>query len=189
MTPTPDVRAPSARLFYALVPDAGVRHSLAALAREVVRESGGRAPRDENLHLTLAFLGNLPQEDIARLEAIGTLAAAAAAPFLLTLNTIGVFRNAGVGWVGPDAVPGELRQLFERLRNALDAANLPIERRAFHPHVTLARRCVRSLPEAATAPIAWRVEALTLMVSETLPEGPRYRALAAWPLAAASPLP
>jgi 2'-5' RNA ligase len=86
-------------------------------------------------------------------------------------------------------MPPELERLFEALRAALRAGDLPAERRAFHPHVTLARRCRRDLAPRAMTPLAWRVETLTLMASETLPDGPRYRELACWPLAAAAALP
>jgi 2'-5' RNA ligase len=185
----PDARGQSARLFYALVPDAGVRHALAGLARDVARESGGRAARAENLHLTLAFLGNVPQEHCGELAAIGAKAAEAAAPFLLTLGVLGVFRDAGVAWAGPPAIPAGLRQIFDALRAALHDAALPTERREFNPHVTLARRCLRGLSASAMAPLAWRVDSITLMASETLPEGVRYRELASWPLAGTTRLP
>jgi len=177
------------RLFFAVVPDAAARAALAALAREVARETGGRAPREENLHLTLAFLGNLPRERIAELTAIGAAAAAAATPFPLALERVGAFREAGVAWAGTETVPAPMQRLFEELRALLRAAGLPTERRAFHPHVTLARRCRRGPPIAAMAPVAWRVESIVLMASETRPDGAHYRALASWPLAAASPLP
>jgi len=182
-------RGPSARLFFALVPDTGARDTLVTLAQDVVRDTGGRAPRAENLHLTLAFLGNVPQRRLEELKTIGARAAAAAAPFLLTLDSVGVFREAGVAWAGTEAVPDELQRLFDGLRSLLRAADLPTEHRAFHPHLTLARRCVRGLRSAAMAPVAWRVESIALMASETLPAGPRYRELASWPLAAACPLP
>ena len=184
----PGAGAP-ARLFFALVPDAVARRSLAALATDVARLTGGRAPREENLHLTLAFLGSVPPARIGELEAIGALAACAAAPFPLTLDAVGAFRAAGVAWAGTAAVPAPLQDVFERLRALLRTAGLPAERRAFHPHVTLARHCVRGLPGAAIAPVGWRVESIVLMASETLAGGPRYRALASWPLAGATPLP
>lgn len=177
------------RLFFALSPDAGARDALAGLAREVALAAGGRAPRAENLHLTLAFLGSVPQLRLRELEAIGARTAAAAAPFVLTLDSVGGFRAAGIAWAGMDAAPAELQRMFEHLRSLLRAAGLPTERRAFAPHVTLARRCLRTLPGGRPAPVAWRVDAIELMASETLPEGPRYRTLSSWPLAGASPLP
>jgi 2'-5' RNA ligase len=173
---------PPLRLFFALQPDAGARRSLAALARDVANATGGRAPRAENLHLTLAFLGDVARARLVAVEAIGATAAPAVEPFLLTLDRVGCFRNAGVAWAGAAVVPPALQRLFDVLRDALGAARLPVERRDFHAHVTLARRCTRALPDAPIASIAWRADALALMASETQPGGPRYRQLAAWPL-------
>jgi 2'-5' RNA ligase len=159
------------------------------LALEIARETGGRAAHEHNLHLTLAFLGSLPGRRIAELEPIGRETARVAAPFALTLDLLGAFREAGVAWAGPQAIPAELQQMFETLRAALQAAHLPTERRAFHPHVTLVRRCRRGLAPRAMAPLAWQVDALTLMGSDTLPDGPHYRELASWPLAGPGALP
>ena len=139
--------------------------------------------------MTLAFLGNVPQERIAELAGIGAKAAEAAAPFLLTLDALGVFRDAGVAWAGPQTTPAGLRRIFDALRAALHDAALPTERRGFNPHVTLARRCHRGMAATAMAPLDWRVDSVALMASETLPEGARYRELASWPLARITPLP
>lgn len=187
--PAAELRAnggcPPLRLFFALQPDARARRLLAELARDVANATGGRAPGAGNLHVTLAFLGDVAPARVVAVEAIGAMAASAVAPFLLTLDRVGYFRNAGVAWAGTGAVPPGLQRLFDVLRDALQAARLPVERRAFHPHVTLARRCTRVLPEAPIAQsthIVWRADALTLMASDTLPGGSRYRQLAVWPL-------
>ena len=172
----------SRRLFFAVVPDAGSRATLAALARDVAHAVRGRAPSAENLHLTLAFLGQVNADRRAALAAIGATAAAAAAPFLLTLDRVGAFRGAGIAWAGTDRAPPELLQLVAALNDGLAAAGLPVERRPFHPHVTLARRGTRAPEGVAPAPLSWRVDRLLLMASDTLPAGPRYREIAAWPL-------
>ena len=185
----PATKGNSQRLFYALLPDDGVRLALAELARDVARETGGRAARAENLHLTLAFLGSVPQERVAELADIGTKAAEAAAPFLMTLDALGVFRDAGVAWAGPQATPAGLRRVFDAMRASLHDAALPTERRGFNPHVTLARRCLRGLAVTTMEPLDWPVDSLALMASETLPEGVRYRELASWRLAGLTPLP
>lgn len=139
------------------------------------------------MHLTLAFLGNVPRARIEELKAIGARAAAAAVPFLLTLDSVGVFREAGVAWAGTDAVPADLQRLFDHLGALLRASRLPTERRAFHPHVTLARRCARGLQGGASGPLAWWVDSMALMASETRPEGPRYHELASWRLGEPAP--
>jgi 2'-5' RNA ligase len=156
---------------------------LAALAADVARITGGRAPRDENLHLTIAFLGEVPQQSVANVEAIGALAAAVAGPFVSTLDRVGLHRGAGIASIAPGETPAGLTRIFETLRQALQAAALRVERRDFRPHVTLARRCTRPLSGAVVAHIEWQVDALALIASQTLPEGPRYRELASWRLA------
>jgi RNA 2',3'-cyclic 3'-phosphodiesterase len=176
----------SLRLFFALAPDAATRAALAALARDVAGAMGGRAPRDENLHLTLAFLGQQPSGRVAALAAIGAAAATAAPPFVLTLDRVGAFRSAGIGWAGTDRVPPALQAVVAALAAGLAAAGLPVERRPFHPHVTLVRRGTRAPEGIAPAPLDWHVERLVLMASDTLPEGPRYREIGGWPLAASA---
>jgi len=183
-----DARAETLRLFFALLPDEAVRAALAAVADEVVRGTGGRAPRAENLHLTVAFLGHLPVERLAELRAIGAAVAARVSSFDLTLTKLGVFRDAGIAWLGAEQMPAELHELVESLRGDLRSHALPVERRAFQAHVTLVRRCTRARTGRELAPIAWRVDALALMASETLSEGARYRVIAAWPLAGAPTL-
>jgi 2'-5' RNA ligase len=82
--------------------------------------------------------------------------------------------------VGTDNPPG-LSRLVSALRDGLAANAFPFERRRYRAHVTIARRSGR-LATAAIAPVAWRVERVTLIASELLAAGSRYRELAAWPL-------
>jgi 2'-5' RNA ligase len=142
----------------------------------------GRPPPAENLHLTLAFLGQVNADRRAALAVIGSAAAAAAPPFVLTLDRVGAFRGAGIAWAGTDRSPPELLRLVAALNDGLAAAGLPVERRPFHPHVTLARRGARAPEGIAPAPLSWRVDRLVLMASDTLPARPRYREVDAWPL-------
>ena len=170
------------RVFFALWPDAAAHATLSALSRDAAARAQGRAPVPENLHLTLAFLGEVAVPRIALLRAIGLGVASAVPPFTLTLDRAGAFRGTGIAWAGPSATPPELERLVRLLASALAEEGFPTEGRAFHPHVTLARRCGRRAGVAIAAPIAWRVERLTLNASETSPGGPRYRALADWRL-------
>jgi 2'-5' RNA ligase len=169
------------RLFFALLPDAPARRALARLAVAVARETGGRATPPGNLHLTLAFLGSVPRERLANVEAIGAQAAAAAAPFRLTLDRLGAFRDARVAWIEPTAEVPALAGIAAALADRMSATGLPVERVTFRPHLTLARHVARS-PGASGATAAWRVEDLALMASDTRPAGAVYRVIAAWPL-------
>ena len=65
----PTLRKPrTARVFFALWPDADARVALAALAREIAARTKGRAPPAANLHMTLAFIGEVPPERIGALS-------------------------------------------------------------------------------------------------------------------------
>ena len=170
------------RVFFAVWPDAPAREALDVLARDCAATSGGRAAAASNLHLTLAFVGDVAASRVSALHAIGLAASMAAPPFTLTLDRVGAFRNAGIAWAGASTLPPELAEVVRAMYGELSSAGFPTERRAFQPHVTLARRCRKPASADLAAPIAWRVESVVLNVSEPLRGGVRYRALAQWPL-------
>jgi RNA 2',3'-cyclic 3'-phosphodiesterase len=91
-----------------------------------------------NLHLTLRFIGEIPEDVAADVDEV--LARLRARWFLLQLSGTGVFggdrpRNL---WVGVERNP-ELVALRDRIEKALTRIGLPPEPRKFAPHVTLAR--------------------------------------------------
>ncbi len=96
----------------------------------------GRQVATANLHLTLAFLGQVPS---ARLEALLDMAAAIeAAPFDLCLDRLLRWRN-GILLLAPSQPPGALLRLRHALRSGLAELELPVETRPFSAHLTLAR--------------------------------------------------
>jgi 2'-5' RNA ligase len=170
------------RVFFAIWPDAAARDALATLASTVAAEAGGRAPAIANLHLTLAFVGEVAAERVEALVAAGLAATAGVPAFELSLDRVGAFRGSGVAWAGASSMPAELAQLVGQLNDALTAQGFPTDPRPFQAHVTLARRCRRQLRANRATPIAWTVAALVLNASDLGSSGPRYRELAAWPL-------
>ena len=169
------------RLFFAVWPDARARSQLARLADEVAHVGQGRAPRQESLHLTLAFLGDVRPDRLALVLAAGAQAAHAVNPFPIALDRVG--GNAyGVAWFTPGTVPEPLRVLHEVLRETLAAVGFPRERRMFRPHVTLARDCVRAAQRGALPPVGWNVDRLSLVASTLAAGGSRYADVASWPL-------
>jgi len=190
-SPAPSVAGASAlaprgtrnvRVFFAIWPDRDAHERLAALAQDVAARTRGRAPRAGNLHVTVAFIGEIAPERIDALCAIGATAAARAAPFVLTLDCAGTFRGTGIAWAGASMPPAELARLARDLADALTANAFAVEGRAFTPHVTLARRCTAPTNASVSAPIAWTVTRLVLNTSEPTADGPHYRVVAAWPL-------
>jgi RNA 2',3'-cyclic 3'-phosphodiesterase len=168
------------RVFFALWPDADASERLAALAREVAARTGGRAPPSASLHVTLAFIGEVPNQRIDALRAIGAAVAASAAPFALTLDCTGTFRRTGITWAGTSHLPPPLAELARNLFDALAAQDFAVERRPFSPHVTLARRCKAPEVGKLPAPIGWKVARLALDASVSASGALRYRDLATW---------
>lgn len=161
------------RLFFALVPGMPLRALLDERALAMARRIGGRPVPAGNLHLTLAFLGEVASSRLPALHVIRTALATEA--FTLTLDRIGEWHHAGVAWIAPTVVPAPLVALHRTLNAALGGEGFDVESRPFRPHVTLVRRRARLLPDSACDPVAWRVTRVELMVSERVGSAIRYR--------------
>lgn len=171
----------SQRVFFALWPDAPASEALRTLALDVAVQREGRAPREGNLHVTVAFLGNVTAQRIEALESIGATCARAGASFALTLDALGG-TSQGIAWLAPRVVPPQLAALHAALAASLASDGFAIERRGFRPHVTLARNCTKPARRQAVVPIAWHVERLALVASTPAQGGSRYADIATWQL-------
>src|SRR4051812_41398198 len=103
---------------------------------------------DEQLHLTLRFIGEVERpvaDDLA--DALGRIHADR---FELRLAGVGRFeqRNSGALWAGVEPKP-PVAALAAKVERACLAVGLEPERRAFHPHITLARWKGRRTREVA----------------------------------------
>lgn len=139
----------------------------AELGRLRVELPGVRWVPPSQLHLTLAFLGDVPGERLAGLT--GRLAAIKASSFRLRLGGLGCFphrRNPRVLWVGVEPEP-LLVSLAQRVRDGLAECGIALEERPFAPHITLAR--IRQSAAGGCAPFLDRpggMPAVTLAVGE-----------------------
>jgi 2'-5' RNA ligase len=98
--------------------------------------------REENLHLTLKFLGDTPVSQIEILSQATKRAASSALPFEMILKGCGAFPPRGqprVLWIGIEDISGELIKLQQALEDECAAAGFAREARPFHPHLTIAR--------------------------------------------------
>jgi 2'-5' RNA ligase len=172
-------------MFFALWPDVPARAALADLAAGIARNAGGRAPAEANLHLTLAFAGDVAPDRQDALRAAGSDAAAGIAPFTLVLDRLGAFRDAGIAWIGTGEAPAGLADLAARLARELATRGFDVDRRPYAPHLTLARKCRVSPHNISTVRIAWEVRELALVESVLRPDGPAYRIESRWPLGGA----
>lgn len=130
------------RLFIAVPLSGSVRDSLTAAIAALRRElPGARFVRPDRLHITLAFLGDQPAGSLPSLRAALEAACSSAAPFSLTLGGLGCFRGSDgdTVWAGLSGGTQPLAALQSRLAHRLTQAGFALERRAFSPHITLAR--------------------------------------------------
>lgn len=161
------------RCFIAAWPDPPTSLALAALSADVrERVAHRRATRIDDLHLTLAFIGNLDDADaFAVADAITKFKFRT---FSWRLDTLGFFDDAGVVWVGAAGEPvNPLVALAERARAVLDRFDLHYDRRPLAPHVTLLRGVQRFSVERV-APIVWRIDSVALYRSVPTDEATRY---------------
>ncbi len=167
------------RLFFALWPDEDVRAKMARVGKHVPRRRGRPVPSG-NLHITLAFVGPVDEDTARCVEAAAERVQVT--PFTLRLDELGQFRRAQVLWLGSSETPPPLMRLVQSLSEALAACGYRPDARPFTPHVTLFRKAelgAEALP--AIRPIEWPVAGFVLVVSETAPQGVRYRLLRHYP--------
>lgn len=124
------------RLFIALELPENCRGRLAGLRTSI---RGVRWLAADQLHLTLAFLGDVDAEPELRMrEELGKVRVPL---FFLPIEGIGTFGGSrpSVIWAGVGTGHPHLFALHKRVHDALFAARFDPELRSFHPHVTLAR--------------------------------------------------
>ena len=166
-------------VFFALWPTAAAARALADAATTLAPALEGKPVPAKKIHLTVAFLGNLPDARLA--EAIDAGDSVRGDGFALALDHVGAFRGARVAWAGTSAPPAGLAELHRQLRAAVAARSLPVEERAFAPHVTLVRGIRRPLPRTSLPEaIEWKVEGFALLRSA--PGTGVYATVAAWDL-------
>ena len=159
------------RLFIAIDLDDTIRSALTAMQESMRRQNvHGNYTKPENLHLTLAFIGEYGDPE-AVLEA---LASVPLQPFSLTLRGFGSFGN--LYWAGLED-SGALSAYVKRLRHALAERDIPFDRKKFSPHITLLRQASEGLPRLRVPEAAMEVRRVSLMCSDRGKNGMIYTEL------------
>src|SRR5215468_7238987 len=127
------------RLFLAVdLPDQ-VRHELAVVqnALKPLTDSA-RWVSTDSIHITLKFLGEVPEKVLDDIDT--ALAGLSWKPFTVTVHGVGFFpgnRSPRVFWAGMEAPT--MQDLAEELDSRMERLGFDKEKRAFRPHITLAR--------------------------------------------------
>ena len=156
-----------------------VQRALSAFDRTV------RWVTPEQMHLTLKFLGEVPDGRVDEISGASARIARESSPFDLVIGGCGCFPPAGrvrVAWVGMDESSGALAACNERCEAEYAEIGFARERRAFSPHLTLGRvrddRTDGRLRDAVEAlqvePLRQGVVDLRVIRSTLTPQGAQY---------------
>lgn len=133
------------------------------------------------LHLTLLFLPKVDPANLPELLRLGAAAASANSGCLLRLDRAEVWPG-GLAHLAPSRVPTCLQALHDTLMRGARRASIACDGRAWHPHLTLARRAAPGQAPAEFEALRWQVRGLSLQRS-LLGSG-RYEILGRWSLQA-----
>lgn len=159
------------RLFIAVNFDPGTVGQMLAVQRRLRALGAGNFSRPENLHLTLAFLGEVPPARLADVRA--AMDGVDVLPMALTFDRVGRFKRDGgdIWWIGLEE-NARLLSLQQALSDRLADACFAVERRRFSPHITLAREArLTARPDDGALlerPFTARADAISLMRSDRI---------------------
>jgi len=171
------------RLFFASWPDAETRGALERACRQAIGASGGRPVAPGKWHVTLAFLGSVPESGLPGIRA--TAVDLPVEPFELLFDGIEFWPKPQVLVAVCGQQPAAAAALARLLWSRLTPLGLTAELRPLRVHVTLARKVRTPAEGLSMDPVRWPVRRVALVQSITDPAGARYEVLERWPLAIA----
>jgi len=153
----------TSRLYLALWPDRETQNRLQSMRHTWTWPQGASVVKPESLHLTLHFLGAVPDIRIPELMRALTVPARS---FDLILSRHQLWPQ-GVAVLKPNAVPAELIRLHDSLGAALRNQGITTESRTYRAHVTLARNAALAIPPTPhqVQPVLWHVTGYALVKS------------------------
>jgi 2'-5' RNA ligase len=164
------------RLFFALEPDEKIRREIHAVQTKLA--CNGRKVPEWQFHITLAFLGMQPAEIIPEVSAIASRVPFS--PCNLVLDRFGIFRHAGVLWIGTTIIPAALQSFHQALLDELERADIGYDRKAWEPHLTLYRRLRKRPVIMETVPVTWQLNQFSLIESINVKSGIEYCRQGCW---------
>lgn len=169
------------RLFYALALPAAVKERLVSIRAPL---TGARWQREDQLHLTVVFLGSVDESQLAAIREAGR--ELPAEPFDLTIRGLGCFglpERPKYLWAGIEP-SDQLSELHGLLSQRLALCGFRQEERQYRPHITLARfrqpaGSIQGLLEAYRGFYAgsFQVDRVSLFQSTQGPDGSVYTLL------------
>ncbi len=162
------------RLFIAIELEDRIKDELCMIQKRLqLQGMKGRYTTRENMHLTLAFIGEYADPD----RISDAMDDVRLDPMKLTIEGFGCFGD--LYYIGLKENK-ELKENVRRIRKALSDNDIPFDRKKFNPHITLARKILyeKSLPTDCPFPAGMEVEYITLMRSDRGKSGMIYTPIA-----------
>ena len=172
--------AVAGRWFFAALPDPAVRLRIGAAAAVLPLPARGAAVPADNHHMTLAFVGAVPADGVAKLQGIG--GAQRSPGFTLRFDAYEYWPKPEVVVAAARMVPPALEQLWLRLHAELATQGWASAPKRLRPHITLARNIAQAPVLPPMPAFEWSVRALALMRSEPSVGRAAYTVVDTWPL-------
>lgn len=186
------------RLFLAIEIPSIVKSQIATYVQKIQRNNPHLKAKwvaPENLHVSLMFLGETPQEKLETLKKAAEKALSQQGIFSLTIEGIGVFPNprfVRVIWLGISEGQEELKVIYSNFSQELNFEGFSFDQeKDYHPHLTIARvrEAVHDIQQLQNflneeKPIlgSWKATEVVLMESQLGHPHPIYRTLLKFPL-------
>ena len=156
------------RLFIAINLSDAMKDALSSAQDEMYGKGvrGNFTPR-ENMHLTLAFIGEYPDKE----KVMDALSSVTFSSFTISLTGMGCFRD--LWWAGMEE-SAPLAAVVRRIRRALAENDIPFDRKRFSPHITLIRKASGMTPGIQSEKVSMPVERISLMRSDRGKRGMIY---------------
>ena len=179
---TPQKNNPEPTYFFALMPDNATALALHQRARAFTDHTPCQPTPIQNLHLTLAYLGKLHKTELNHLKHIQS--PCQIAPFELNITEAHHWPEIDITYLAPGIPSEPLKKLHDFLNQQMLKQGFKPERRAFIPHVTIARHDSHALKSHRVETLPWFVHELCLVqATPTTQQTPStYSIVQRWPL-------
>ena len=159
------------RLFIAIRLSDAMKDALTAAQDEMYAHGvRGNFTTRENMHLTLAFIGEYPDKE----QVMDTLSSVSFSSFSIALKGMGCFRD--LWWTGMEE-SAPLTAVVRRTRRALAENEIPFDKKRFSPHITLIRKATGTMPGIQIDTVSMPVKSISLMRSDRGKRGMIYTAV------------
>ena len=186
------------RTFIAIELPQDIRTHLAGLQNELKKAGADvKWVEEANIHITLKFLGEVNDQQLAEVKKVLEGAAYASKQFSMRVSSLGAFPKVSfpkVIWVGIDKGDAETQHIVQDLEDRLVRLGIPQEQRPFSSHITIGRtrselnrvRLAQELDslagQLAGQTQEFNVTKITLFKSTLTPKGPLYEVIKEAPL-------